>query len=76
MTKLKNVAASTIQYSELLRICIETCENSDKDVAEMAKLLDHSGNVVVLGNSVLLRPEQVSFILFITVLVHCIFFLH
>ncbi|ESW32939.1 hypothetical protein PHAVU_001G030400 [Phaseolus vulgaris] len=60
MTKLRNVAASTIQYSELLRICRETYESSDKDVAEMAKLLDHSGNVVVLGNSVLLHPEQIS----------------
>lgn len=58
MTKLRNVAASTIQYSELLRICRETYESCDKDVAEMAKLLDHSGNVVVLGNSVLLYLEQ------------------
>jgi len=31
-TKLRNVAASSIQYSEFLQIYIDTCENSDKGV--------------------------------------------
>lgn len=74
MKKLRNVTAIMIEYFEFLRICIETCENSDKG-AELAKLLDHSRNVVFFGNHVILRPEEVYFILFITVLAfHCIFF--
>lgn len=56
--KLKNLTADTIQYSEFLQICVETCENPDQG-AEIAKLLDDSGNVVVLGNSVFLNPARV-----------------
>ena len=36
------------------------CENEDQG-AEFAKMLDDSGNVIVLGNVVFLRPEQVQF---------------
>ncbi|KAK7376830.1 hypothetical protein VNO80_02247 [Phaseolus coccineus] len=56
--KLRNVNAYSIQYSEFLQICVETCENPDEG-AEIAKLLDDSANVIVLGNSILLRPKQV-----------------
>ncbi|KAK7376831.1 hypothetical protein VNO80_02248 [Phaseolus coccineus] len=56
---LKNVTASSVQYSEFLRICVETCENRDQG-AEFAKILDESGNVIVFGNSVFLRPEEVA----------------
>ncbi|QCD98893.1 calcium uniporter protein 4, mitochondrial-like [Vigna unguiculata] len=57
--KLRNVAESSVQYSEFLRICVEACENHDQGV-EFAKILDESGNVIVLGNAVFLRPEQVA----------------
>ncbi|TKY57744.1 Calcium uniporter protein 4 [Spatholobus suberectus] len=57
--KLRNVPESSIPYSEFLRICVESCENRDQG-AEFAKILDDSGNVIVLGNAVFLRPEQVA----------------
>ncbi|RDY12991.1 Calcium uniporter protein 2, mitochondrial, partial [Mucuna pruriens] len=56
--KLRNVPESSIRYSEFLRICVESCENRDQG-ADFAKILDDSGNVIVLGNVVFLRPEQV-----------------
>jgi len=56
--RLRNVAESSVQYSEFLQICAEACENRDQG-AEFAKILDDSGHVIVLGNSVFLRPEQV-----------------
>ncbi|XP_047161053.1 calcium uniporter protein 4, mitochondrial [Vigna umbellata] len=57
--KLRNVTQSSVQYSEFLRICVEACENHEQG-AEFAKILDDSGNVIVLGNAVFLRPEQVA----------------
>jgi len=72
MKKLRNVTAIMIEYFEFLRIYIETCENSDKG-AELAKLLDHSRNVF-FGNHVILRPEEVYFILFITVFGSSLYF--
>lgn len=57
--KLRNVPESSVPYSEFLRICVEACENHDQGV-EFAKILDDSGNVIVLGNAVFLRPEQVA----------------
>ncbi|ESW32779.1 hypothetical protein PHAVU_001G016400, partial [Phaseolus vulgaris] len=56
---LRNVTESSVQYSEFLRLCIEACENHDQGT-EFAKILDESGNVIVLGNSVFLRPEEVA----------------
>ncbi|MED6128192.1 hypothetical protein PIB30_095217, partial [Stylosanthes scabra] len=57
--KLREVPAASISYGEFLRICVETCENRDLG-EEFAKMLDDAGNVVVLGNVVFLRPEQVA----------------
>lgn len=57
--KLRQIPQSSISYSEFLRICAEGCENEDQGV-EFAKMLDESGNVIVLGNVVFLRPEQVA----------------
>ncbi|KAG4953468.1 hypothetical protein JHK87_039062 [Glycine soja] len=57
--KLRNVPESSVQYSEFLRICVEACENPEQG-AEFAKILDDSGDVIVLGNAVFLRPEQVA----------------
>lgn len=56
--KLRNFPESSVQYSEFLRICVEACENPEQG-AEFAKILDDSGDVIVLGNAVFLRPEQV-----------------
>ncbi|KAJ7958067.1 Calcium uniporter, mitochondrial [Quillaja saponaria] len=57
--KLKEIPKNSISYSEFFRICVEGCENEDQG-AEFAKVLDESGNVIVLGNVVFLRPEQVA----------------
>jgi hypothetical protein len=58
--KLRNIPENSVSYSEFLRICVESCENHEQGV-EFAKILDESGNVIVLGNVVYLRPEQVYF---------------
>ncbi|CAJ1972844.1 unnamed protein product [Sphenostylis stenocarpa] len=57
--RLRNVPENSVQYSEFLRMCVEACENHDQGV-EFAKILDDSGNVIVLGNIVFLHPEQVA----------------
>ncbi|KAG4934439.1 hypothetical protein JHK87_048441 [Glycine soja] len=57
--KLRNVSESSVPYSEFLRICVETCENHEQGT-EFAKILDESGNVIVLGKAVFLRPEEVA----------------
>lgn len=56
--KLRDIPQSWIPYSDFSRICVEVCENEEQGV-EFAKSLDASGNVIVLGNIVFLRPEQV-----------------
>jgi hypothetical protein len=57
--KLREIPKSSISYSDFVRICAEGFENEDQGV-EFAKMLDESGNVIVLGNVVFLRPEQVQ----------------
>lgn len=61
--KLREIPKSSISYSEFVRVCVQGCENEDQG-AEFAKMLDDSGNVIVLGNVVFLRPEQVQFFFF------------
>ncbi|XP_062098661.1 calcium uniporter protein 4, mitochondrial [Humulus lupulus] len=58
-SKLRAIPESSISYSEFFRICVEGCENENQG-AEFAKTLDETGNVIVLGNVVFLRPEQVA----------------
>lgn len=55
-TKLMQTGKSWIPYADFVRLC------NDLDPVEgpsIAKMLDDSGNVIVLGNSVCLRPDQV-----------------
>ncbi|GMH13876.1 hypothetical protein Nepgr_015717 [Nepenthes gracilis] len=56
--KLREFPSHTVSYVEFVRICVDCCENEAQGL-EFAKLLDQSGNVIVLGKVVLLRPEQV-----------------
>ncbi|KAM6564532.1 hypothetical protein CsatB_024530 [Cannabis sativa] len=58
-SKLREIPQSSISYTEFVRICEETCSDSEQG-RQFAKMLDESGNVVVFGNVVLLRPEQVA----------------
>ncbi|XP_028803029.1 calcium uniporter protein 4, mitochondrial [Neltuma alba] len=56
--RLREIPKTSISYSEYVGICVQGCENEDQG-AEFAKKLDESGSVIVLGNVVFLRPEQV-----------------
>ncbi|MCD9646877.1 hypothetical protein HAX54_037118 [Datura stramonium] len=58
--KLKQIEKNCISYSEFLQICSGISSNSDQGI-EFAKMLDDSGTVLVLGNVVFLRPDQVGF---------------
>ena len=57
--RLRESESAWIPYSEFVRICEEGC-SSPEDGRSFAKKLDDSGNVVVFGDAVLLRPEQVK----------------
>ncbi|KAG8372857.1 hypothetical protein BUALT_Bualt12G0110600 [Buddleja alternifolia] len=57
-SRLRQIEKNCISYSEFLQICAEECSSVDQGV-EFAKMLDESGSVIVLGNVVFLRPEQV-----------------
>ncbi|MCD7458738.1 hypothetical protein HAX54_039012 [Datura stramonium] len=56
--RLRKMEKSWILCSEFNQICKETCLNDDQGL-EFAKKLDESGDVIVLGNVVFLRPDQV-----------------
>ncbi|KAL3734107.1 hypothetical protein ACJRO7_023455 [Eucalyptus globulus] len=59
--KLREIDASSISYEEFRRICDQACgAGREEEGAEFAKALDESGNVIVHGNVVILRPEQVT----------------
>lgn len=58
-SRLRSVKDSCVSYKEFIRICEECC--TDHDQAKLvAKMLDDSASVVVLGDFVFLRPEQVN----------------
>ncbi|KAI3465000.1 hypothetical protein Pfo_021663 [Paulownia fortunei] len=57
--RLRNIPASTIPYDEFVRVCGDVCGNREMGL-EFAKALDESGNVIVLGGVVFLRPDQVA----------------
>ncbi|KAI9089087.1 hypothetical protein K1719_029366 [Acacia pycnantha] len=58
-SRLRSIQNSCIPYPEFLRICEECC--SDRDQAtRVAKMLDDCATVVILGDFVVLRPEQVA----------------
>ncbi|KAG2244459.1 hypothetical protein Bca52824_093684 [Brassica carinata] len=58
-TKLMETGKSWIPYSEFVRLCSDSSLDPDHG-SLMAKMLDDSGNVIVLGDSVCLRPDQVT----------------
>ncbi|CDP21383.1 unnamed protein product [Coffea canephora] len=57
--RLGEIPMNSISYSEYVKICGDACENSEQGL-EFAKMLDDAGNVIVVGNVVFLRPDQVS----------------
>ncbi|KAI8003009.1 hypothetical protein LOK49_LG08G00593 [Camellia lanceoleosa] len=56
---LRQIPMNSISYSEYVQICVDVCLNREQGV-EFAKMLDESGNVIVVGNVVFVRPEQVA----------------
>lgn len=57
-SKLRETGRSWMPYSEFVSVCGEA--SSDPDLgSRIAKMLDDSANVIVLGDSVCLRPDQV-----------------
>ncbi|KAG7034389.1 Calcium uniporter protein 2, mitochondrial, partial [Cucurbita argyrosperma subsp. argyrosperma] len=59
--KLKEIPTSRITYREFVRICGEDNSDGDEDYGvELAKRLDESGAVIILGNVVFLHPEQIA----------------
>ncbi|KAF5181321.1 Calcium uniporter protein 2 protein [Thalictrum thalictroides] len=57
--KFRQIPQNRISYNEFLEICVEN-SGSDHQGLTFAKMLDDSGSVIVLGNLVFLRPEQVT----------------
>ncbi|KAH0685588.1 hypothetical protein KY290_017074 [Solanum tuberosum] len=57
-SRIKKIEKSWILFAEFIEICKETCLDNDQGM-EFAKKLDDSGDVIVLGNVVFLRPNQV-----------------
>lgn len=58
-TRLRDMDQTWISYSEFVRICGEGCSDPEQRI-RVAKTLDESGTVIVLGNAVCLKPEQVK----------------
>ncbi|GMH24110.1 hypothetical protein Nepgr_025953 [Nepenthes gracilis] len=56
--KLRQIPKDWISYPEFVQICNESCSNDEEEGVKFAKMLDDSGDVVVLGNAVCLHPEQ------------------
>ncbi|KAL9248948.1 Calcium uniporter protein 4, mitochondrial-like protein [Drosera capensis] len=56
--KLRGLGSDTVSYGEFVRICVDEC-GSETQGMEFARLLDQSGNVIVFGDLVILRPQQV-----------------
>lgn len=57
--KLRETTRSCISYDELVEIC-EEISGSERSARELARAMDESGAVVILGGVVILRPEMVS----------------
>ncbi|PSS30801.1 Calcium uniporter protein [Actinidia chinensis var. chinensis] len=57
-SKLRQIAKDHVPFAEFVEICSDGCSNGEEGL-ELAKILDQSGIVIVLGNIVFLRPEQV-----------------
>ncbi|KAK1291987.1 hypothetical protein QJS10_CPB17g02588 [Acorus calamus] len=58
-TRLRRVSRSCVSFSEFVRICGEGTDGQDH-AREIARALDEAGSVIVLGDLVFLRPDQVA----------------
>ena len=56
--KMRKSGKSCVSYDEFVKICVEGAWSEEQGF-EIAKMLDESGNVLVLDKVVFLRPDQV-----------------
>ncbi|KAL3031942.1 hypothetical protein AAZX31_02G056200 [Glycine max] len=56
-SKLRKIPQSCISYSEFIRMCSENCSDQEQAMS-VAKMLDESASVIIIGDVVFLRPEQ------------------
>lgn len=56
---LREIPNNAITYSDYVQLCVENCSGNEEQGREFAKLMDESGDVIVLGNVVFTRPEKV-----------------
>ncbi|XP_073057445.1 calcium uniporter protein 2, mitochondrial-like [Primulina eburnea] len=56
-SRLRKIEKGRVSHTEFLQICVNECLNVDQGL-EFAKKLDESGSVIIIGNTVFLRPEQ------------------
>ncbi|XP_058220881.1 calcium uniporter protein 4, mitochondrial-like [Rhododendron vialii] len=56
---IREMPTNSISYGEFVKTCVDFCENREEGL-EFARMLDEGGNVIVLGDVVFLRPEQVA----------------
>ncbi|WOG93177.1 hypothetical protein DCAR_0312458 [Daucus carota subsp. sativus] len=57
--KMRKSGKSCVSYDEFVKICVEGAWSEEQGF-EIAKMLDESGNVLVLDKVVFLRPDQVA----------------
>ncbi|CAI0554580.1 unnamed protein product [Linum tenue] len=57
-SKLRDAERNWMPRSEFVRICGEVCSDPD-ETNRVARALDESGTVIVLGDAVFLKPKQV-----------------
>lgn len=59
-TRLQEIQQDSISYEELLCICLDsTCVSSQKEARRVARSLDESGDILILGRAVYLHPHKV-----------------
>ncbi|KAM7272894.1 hypothetical protein ACFE04_027558 [Oxalis oulophora] len=56
--KLKEIPDAQISYAEFVRICVEESYDENQGM-KYARLLEEQGNVIIMGNIMFLRPDQV-----------------
>ncbi|CAM8942307.1 unnamed protein product [Rhodiola kirilowii] len=58
-TELRKIQRNAISYGEYVRLCVDELGDEEQGI-QFSKLMDATGSVIVLGNTVFLRPEQVA----------------
>jgi 5S rRNA maturation endonuclease (ribonuclease M5) len=58
-SKLRKIPQSCVNYSEFIQMCGENCSDQEQ-AKKIAKILDDSATVIILGDVVFLKPEQVA----------------